>query len=235
MRKLALLILLASAVVGCSSGHSYLNDPKREVAKCAENWRSQGHNFDPNRMTCWEMFQTVSAIRRAAYWQERGYSFDPNSMTWEEMDRKVRDVDRAAYWREEGYDLDPNTMTASQMDAHVAELEKVEYWREAGYYYDPNSETVFLSEAKKTKLSSVVVSSTPGRYTYSYSPSYRASSYRSRYSSVPTYGLRGIAENSSYYGQISDNTGRAKTVYVRGYFRRDGTYVRSHYRSPPRR
>ena len=43
-----------------------------------------------------------------------------------------------------------------------------------------------------------------------------------------------IAENSSYYGQISENTGRPKTVYVKGYYRKDGTYVRSHYRSPPR-
>jgi hypothetical protein len=44
-----------------------------------------------------------------------------------------------------------------------------------------------------------------------------------------------IAENGSYYGEISKATGRPKTVYVHGYYRRDGTYVRSHYRSPPRR
>jgi hypothetical protein len=41
------------------------------------------------------------------------------------------------------------------------------------------------------------------------------------------------AENGSYYGQISENTGRPKTVHVRGYYRNDGTYVRSHYRSRP--
>lgn len=41
-----------------------------------------------------------------------------------------------------------------------------------------------------------------------------------------------VAENGSYYGQLNDN-GVPKTVYVRGYFRSDGTYVRSHYRSPP--
>lgn len=51
----------------------------------------------------------------------------------------------------------------------------------------------------------------------------------------PTYNRFPIAENESYYGQISENTGRPKTVYVRGYYRKDGTYVRSHYRSPPRR
>jgi hypothetical protein len=42
-----------------------------------------------------------------------------------------------------------------------------------------------------------------------------------------------VAENGSYYGEISETTGRPKTVYVRGYYRKDGTYVRSHYRSPP--
>jgi hypothetical protein len=42
------------------------------------------------------------------------------------------------------------------------------------------------------------------------------------------------AENGTCYGEISSATGRRKTVYVRGYTRRDGTYVQSHYRSPPR-
>jgi len=41
-----------------------------------------------------------------------------------------------------------------------------------------------------------------------------------------------IAENDSYYGQLNDN-GIPKTVFVSGYYRKDGTYVRSHYRSPP--
>jgi hypothetical protein len=43
----------------------------------------------------------------------------------------------------------------------------------------------------------------------------------------------GCAENGSCYGDISELTGRPKTVSVRGYYRRDGTYVRGHYRSTP--
>lgn len=39
------------------------------------------------------------------------------------------------------------------------------------------------------------------------------------------------AENGSCYGDVSANTGRAKTVPVQGYYRKDGTYVRGHYRS----
>lgn len=41
----------------------------------------------------------------------------------------------------------------------------------------------------------------------------------------------GCAENGSCYGDISAATGRPKTVSVQGYYRRDGTYVRGHYRS----
>jgi hypothetical protein len=44
-----------------------------------------------------------------------------------------------------------------------------------------------------------------------------------------------VAENGSYYGEISPATGRPKTVHVDSYYRKDGTYVREHYRSPPRR
>ena len=43
------------------------------------------------------------------------------------------------------------------------------------------------------------------------------------------------AENGSCYGDISERTGRPKTVQVQGYYRKDGTYVRGHYRSAPRR
>ena len=43
------------------------------------------------------------------------------------------------------------------------------------------------------------------------------------------------AENGSCYGDISEATGRPKTVHVSGYYRSDGTYVRGHYRSRPRR
>lgn len=43
------------------------------------------------------------------------------------------------------------------------------------------------------------------------------------------------AENGSCYGDRNYATGRPKTVHVSGYYRRDGTYVRGHYRSAPRR
>ena len=39
------------------------------------------------------------------------------------------------------------------------------------------------------------------------------------------------AENNSCYGDISTKTGRPKTTHVTGYYRRNGTYVRGHYRS----
>lgn len=44
-----------------------------------------------------------------------------------------------------------------------------------------------------------------------------------------------VAENGSSYGEISPATGRPKSVHVQGYYRKDGTYVRGHYRSAPRR
>ena len=42
----------------------------------------------------------------------------------------------------------------------------------------------------------------------------------------------GVAENGSYYGEPNAN-GVPKTVRVNGYYRKDGTYVRGHYRSAP--
>jgi hypothetical protein len=41
----------------------------------------------------------------------------------------------------------------------------------------------------------------------------------------------GCAENGSCYGDVSSVNGTPKTIHVDGYYRRDGTYVRGHYRS----
>lgn len=64
----------------------------------------------------------------------------------------------------------------------------------------------------------------------SYSPPYIAPTP----DPLPSYNPP-VAENGSYYGEISEATGRPKTVHVRPYFRKDGTYVRGHTRSPPKR
>lgn len=44
-----------------------------------------------------------------------------------------------------------------------------------------------------------------------------------------------VAENGDIRGADNDGDGRAEPVYVRGYYRKDGTYVRGHYRARPRR
>lgn len=66
---------------------------------------------------------------------------------------------------------------------------------------------------------------------YRYTPPASVPSYAADTASPRT----GCAENGTCYGDISAATGRPRTVHVRGYTRRDGTYVRSHYRSRPRR
>ena len=55
-------------------------------------------------------------------------------------------------------------------------------------------------------------------------------SQSSNSSSDPSY-MRSCAENGSCYGDISSYNGKAKTVHIKGYYRKDGTYVRGHYRS----
>ena len=43
------------------------------------------------------------------------------------------------------------------------------------------------------------------------------------------------AENGDIFGRDNDGDGRIETVHVRGYFKKNGTYVRSHYRAAPHR
>lgn len=63
------------------------------------------------------------------------------------------------------------------------------------------------------------------------------SSHRSSYAppyASPTGQQACVAENGSYFGEISTVTGRPKTVHINSYHRADGSYVREHFRSPPR-
>ena len=60
----------------------------------------------------------------------------------------------------------------------------------------------------------------------------RVANAESRSVAPSSTGVPGVAENGSYYGQLNAK-GVPKTVHVDGYYRKDGTYVRGHYRSPP--
>lgn len=104
-----------------------------------------------------------------------------------------------------------------------------------------------LQEETSTSTNEVVSSPEPIAPSSSYFPparSYSNDSYTtsSQPTESPSYYIPprssykpAVAENGSYYGEISERTGRPKTVHVNGYYRRDGTYVRGHYRSSPRR
>ena len=72
------------------------------------------------------------------------------------------------------------------------------------------------------------------RYQNPESDYYRyASQQVEKYQNLPVF--RGsVAENRDVYGIDNDGDGRIETTFVRGYFRSDGTYVRSHYRAQSR-
>lgn len=61
-----------------------------------------------------------------------------------------------------------------------------------------------------------------------------SSDYSGYAAAPPPVSAYGCAENGSCYGDLSQDTGRPRTVHVDGYFRSDGAYVRGHYRSAPR-
>lgn len=83
------------------------------------------------------------------------------------------------------------------------------------------------------RLKGNVIYNVSGRAASVNTPTYRVPAYTTPSYSPPAYKPY-IAENGSYFGEISRATDRPKTVHVDGYYRRDGTYVRGHYRSSPR-
>jgi hypothetical protein len=107
-------------VAGCGSS---VGVP--DAARCANNWKKQGYEFDPNSMNCSQMFRRAQAIRRANHWRMNGHYFDPNSMTASQMDETAMNINRARYWMEKkGYIFYPDSMTAWEMDLRAEELDK---------------------------------------------------------------------------------------------------------------
>ena len=83
---------------------------------------------------------------------------------------------------------------------------------------------------KKTSETSITQNAS-----YSYTPTQSSSSSRSATTSTKTGYTPWMTENGDIYNRDNDGDGRVETVYVRGYYRKNGTYVRSHYRAKPRR
>ncbi len=91
MSRVVVVLVLPCLLLGCSAGR---RDPRARAAICAKSWKAKGFAFDPDTMTCDEMFERAQAIRNAAYWQQRRYRFDPNTMTAREMDRRAAELRR---------------------------------------------------------------------------------------------------------------------------------------------
>ncbi len=107
--RLAVLLTLPWLILGCaasSDGDLDVDRDRARAAICAESWKAKGFIFDPNTMTCAQMFERAQAIRNAAHWRQQGYAFDPNTMTAEQMDRQ------AAELRKSGVKVYPPAPTA---------------------------------------------------------------------------------------------------------------------------
>lgn len=98
---------------------------------------------------------------------------------------------------------------------------------EASKYDFPAGTVVRTETAYVAPAYAPAVVSTP-QSAYVSTPAVKA--FEPKAVTTPVYGR--VAENGSYYGQPNVN-GVPKTVAVGGYYRKDGTYVRGHYRSAP--
>jgi len=167
----------------------------------------------------WQTEQQQLNNSRAAYWAQQGYRFDPQSTSAWEMDQKVRDIQRAAYWA-----AWRQAVADHRRDQKVRDIQRAAYWAQQGYHFDPQSTPAWEMDLIAGRVR------TPGGE----SPAVRQPSsslpasvhWDTRYRPLQ-------AENGDLYNVDNDGDGRVEPIYVNGYYRSDGTYVRSHYRARP--
>lgn len=170
----------------------------------------------------WISEQKVQDSLRAVFWEQQGYTFNYHYLTAWEMDQKVKNIECAKYWRNQGYSFDPDYMTAWEMDQKVKNIERAKYWKQFGYNFDPDIISAWLMDYEVKNKSSISTTKGESNYNTHQTDSTSTSSFR------PPQ-----AENGDYYNVDNDGDGRVEPVHVRGYYRKDGTYVRSHYRASP--
>lgn len=85
--------------------------------------------------------------------------------------------------------------------------------------------------ARTTSLRDAIRAPTTVLATVEPPPATSSSSYQRPIPVPPIIGTPACSESGSCYGDISSITGLPKTTYVSGYYRKNGTYVRSYYRS----
>ena len=147
--------------------------------------------------------------------------------------------DNGAWYCDDGFKKANNACVAIQVPENAFAYGS-EWYCKTGFVRSQNkcvSKAVASSIANQgsdTPLTGSIAASTK-TFTSSQSTAQQSSTNSSLQTTQPSSSYsRACAENGSCYGDISVNTGRPKTVRVGGYYRRDGTYVRGHYRSRPR-
>lgn len=119
MQRVFVVLALPWLVLGCATSSNDPVEARARAVRCAESWRARGFDFDPNAMTCTQMYERVQAIRNAAYWQERGYLFDPEAMTVKEMDLQAAELQEAGIreYRDPALGDSPDSRGASSQPA----------------------------------------------------------------------------------------------------------------------
>lgn len=167
-------------------------------------------------------------IVKAGYAIARGKlasRFDP---ILKSLDATAR-IEKVGLWREEPVGIDFGIASAAATN-HVLPVDRaaVPEFPKPQYTYEPPPPVRTVTSNADRGYVPYIPSPAPVHRDFSGSSSY-PTPVRSVAPARPS-----VAENGSYYGEISTATGRPKTVHVSGYIRRDGTHVRGHYRSRPR-
>jgi hypothetical protein len=213
-------------------------------------WKERGYDFDPIHMLAYDMDLKVFDIERSKYWKERGYNFDPTHMTSYEMDTKVAEIETGRNQQIQNTNVGciptqiviPQNQTQQIWGTYSNRVTKTQqnpqHLATCPLPYSHVGANTTVTQPSVPDISTTYSNPTP------YVPS--TTTYVPRTTYVPTVPYDyvpnyyyvpyapNVAENGSYYGQINQY-GVPRDIYVRGYYRRDGNYVQSYYRSHPRR
>lgn len=168
-------------------------------------------------------FTALPAVERAAATEDYAAVDDAES-----SNAPVEDAEAYADAEYYGYSEDEGVDVAAVTDANGAS-DLVVNDRAFASPASPSDTSTYSQGAAATAVAATT--STVGPWSQYQPPT----SYTYTPPATTSRPVAGCAENGSCYGDISAATGRPKTVAVGGYFRKDGTYVRGHYRSKPGR
>lgn len=226
--------------------HCYSVDDVNRIAGVIltkRDWTKKGIEFNDHCYSSEDVNRIAQVIILKREWSKKWINISDHCYSTDDVNRVAQVITSKQKWASEGVQIADHCYCVDDVNRKAQVIITKQEWAKKGVYV---TEHCYGADDVEQRAIKILVSKQSDQRL-----SESVEGNRADVSSVNDRDLTGqslrqelklrsttappIAENGDLRGFDNDSDGRAEPVHVRGYFRKDGTYVRGHYRALPRK